>query len=63
MNIKRTIDIKNSKYEITDLNREQFSKIISAYRHYLYYTCHSLPEGDELLNKLEKMVEADSLIL
>lgn len=63
MNIKRTLDTANASYDILGIDRKQLSTLVSAYTHYLVYTHHQLSNDDELLNKLEKMIESDIYIV
>lgn len=63
MEIKRKLDTSDATYDISGLNREQFSRLVAGYRYYYVYTHHSQPEEDELAKKFDKMIESDTLIV
>lgn len=67
MKIKREIETASARYNIEDLNNEQFNFLVAACHHYCSYTCHCIPDKEsvlgELIDKLEKMRESSVTII
>ena len=63
MNIKRTIETANAKYDLMNLTREEFSRLYSAYRYESAKLHNGYYEHDELLKKFREMSDSDTLIV
>jgi len=64
MNIKRILETAKATYDITGLTKEQFSLLLHSYRKQMYiWHNREIDINDELLNKLEKMADSDTLVI
>ncbi len=65
MQIKRTLDTVKANYDITGLNKEQFSKLFHCYEKQMYIWHNQCPTkgADELFDKLQEMQDSDTLII
>ena len=59
MEIKRTLNRENAKYDLLGLDNKDFTTLCRAYEHYMFYIRHCPPsETDSMWQKMQK-VEAD----
>ncbi len=64
MKIQRKLDTAKATYDIMDLDRKQFSNLLTSYRNQMYiWHNRQVDIEDELLNKLEAMAQSDTLII
>lgn len=65
MNIKRQLDTINATYDITGLTKRQFQELKGSYEKQMYIYHNRCPDegADELLDKLRKMADSDTLII
>lgn len=63
MKIKRTIETETARYDLLDLNREQFQRLFSAYRELTYKMHNGYPDTDELYLKFESMCGNDTFVV
>lgn len=66
MKIKREIETKNAKYDLTDLNEEQFRFISNSLRRQCEYQMHCIPDSEtfigELMEKIQKIEDSSVVI-
>lgn len=64
MKIKRTLDTKQASYDLLDLNDEEFSLIVRAYEHFMYYIRHCPPaENDSMYQKMKQLIDEKIIVI